>query len=202
MPLTDKQSAFVAEYLKDKNATQAAIRAGYSAKTAHSQGPRLLENVEVARAVDDGLKALADKAGVTSERVIKELARIAFSDLRNILTDSGNIIDAQDWDDDTAAAIASVEIVARHGSEQADEEQEPQAHGGSLKRNRGPKSEYVHKIKVWDKNSALEKLCKHLDLYAAEKHEHTGKGGGPIQVQRSEEELDARISELLQKAQS
>ena len=51
--LNDRQGLFVSEYIKDMNATQAAIRAGYSKKTAYSQGQRLLKNVEIKKAVDD-----------------------------------------------------------------------------------------------------------------------------------------------------
>jgi phage terminase small subunit len=105
-----KQAAFVAEYLKDRNATQAAIRAGYSAKTASSQGERLLRNVEVRAAVDAALAKVADRAEVTAERVIRERARLAFFDVRKLLDAEGNPIPMQDLDDDTAAAIAGLDV--------------------------------------------------------------------------------------------
>lgn len=78
--LTPKQERFVREYRVDMNATQAAIRAGYSAKTAHSAGPRLLENVGVREAIDAKQQKLAAKLEITPERIEAELARYAFAD--------------------------------------------------------------------------------------------------------------------------
>ena len=66
--LTPRQERFVAEYLIDLNATQAAIRAGYSAKTAEVQGPRLLGNVRVAAAIADGQAKRAERNGLIVER--------------------------------------------------------------------------------------------------------------------------------------
>lgn len=77
MKLTPKQAAFVAEYLVDLNATQAAIRAKYSKKTAHVQGPRLLGNVAVRRALDIALAERAARLGVKAEDVLGDVARLA-----------------------------------------------------------------------------------------------------------------------------
>jgi len=73
MSLTAKQARFVEEYLIDLNATQAAIRAGYSQKTAHVQGPRLLENVRVASAIATEKQKRSERVGVTQEMVIDRL---------------------------------------------------------------------------------------------------------------------------------
>jgi phage terminase small subunit len=101
--------------------------------------------------------------------VVQELAKIGFSDLRNMVTDKGSLVDPNEWDDKTAAAIASIEVVTASGDRGKDED--------------GRKVvEHVHKIKMWDKNSALEKLAKHLGMYAPDKIEHTGKDGGPIET--------------------
>jgi phage terminase small subunit len=78
--LTPKQAAFVMEYLKDLNATQAAIRAGYSKKTASSQGERLLRNAKVQAAVTKGREKLAAKVEVTTERVLGGLLAEAMAD--------------------------------------------------------------------------------------------------------------------------
>ncbi|MCD1645266.1 terminase small subunit [Aurantimonas coralicida] len=77
MALTDKQRRFVEEYLIDLNATQAAIRAGYSAKAAQGQGSRLLSNAMVARAVAEGAHKRATKAEVTAQDVLIGLHREA-----------------------------------------------------------------------------------------------------------------------------
>ena len=86
--MTPEQERFVHEYLVDVNATQAAIRAGYSKKTAQEQSSRLLSNVMVSEAIAKGMQALAEKTGVTAEKVIAELALIGFS---NMLDLSGSL---------------------------------------------------------------------------------------------------------------
>jgi phage terminase small subunit len=83
--LTAKQARFVAEYLVDLNATQAAIRAGYSARTANEQAARLLANVSVAAAVAEAQAARGKRTEVTQDRVALELARIAFGDPRRVM---------------------------------------------------------------------------------------------------------------------
>lgn len=74
--MTPKQEAFVREYLVDLNATQAAIRAGFSAKTAYSAGQRLLKHVEVAAAITEARRKLSARADFTVDRHMDELARI------------------------------------------------------------------------------------------------------------------------------
>lgn len=78
-PLTPKQAAFVREYLKDSNATQAAIRVGYSEKTAYSQGGRLLKNVEVCAAIDERNRVAEDEAIITKAEVLRGLRSEATS---------------------------------------------------------------------------------------------------------------------------
>lgn len=75
--LTEKQKRFVAEYLIDLNATQAAIRAGYSAKTANQQGPRLLVNTGVQQAISQGAQKRVRNAEVTAQDVLEGLYREA-----------------------------------------------------------------------------------------------------------------------------
>jgi len=113
--LTDKQAAFVREYLVDKNATQAAVRAGYSPKTANEQAARLLTKTNIKAAVDAGLADLASRVGITAERVLRERARIAFFDPRKLLDAEGNPKPMHELDDDTAAAIAGVEVIEMKG---------------------------------------------------------------------------------------
>ena len=79
MALTDKQKRFCEEYLIALNATQAAIRAGYSPKTAEQTASRLLRNVKVQEYIAKRQKELSRSTQITQERVIKELALIAFS---------------------------------------------------------------------------------------------------------------------------
>ena len=158
--LTAKQRRFVEEYLIDLNATQAAIRAGYSEKAARIQGCENLTKPNIQSAIAEAQKARSDRTEVTADMVVKELARIGFSDLRNMLTPNGSLLDPQDWDDDTAAAISSIEVVTNTGEGGKDED------GRKI-------VEHTHKIKVWDKNNALEKLGKHLGMFV-ERHKHSG----------------------------
>lgn len=87
--LTAKQALFVREYLIDLNATQAAIRAGYSKKTATVQGARLLTNANVKAAVAEASEKRADKLDLNAERVLQAIAEVAFGDIRKMFDDNG-----------------------------------------------------------------------------------------------------------------
>lgn len=152
--LTDKQRRFVEEYPIDFNATQAAIRAGYSEKTAYSIGHENLNKPEIQSAIAERVTKIAEKVEITQERILQEYARIGFSDIRKTLTPGGNLLNPNDWDDDTAAAIAGVEVVTRQLH--TDDED-------------GPKIEYTHKIKTWDKPKALDAMAKHLGMFEGKK---------------------------------
>ncbi|GAA4475545.1 terminase small subunit [Gluconacetobacter asukensis] len=145
--LTGKQARFVDEYLVDLNATRAAIRAGYSEKTAQEQSSRLLSNVMVQDALSKAQKARSARTQITQDRVVQEIARLGLSDIRKLFDDAGRLLQPHEWDDDTAAAVASIEV---------DQRKDPGPDGDRYT---------VTKIKAWDKNSALEKLMKHLGLY-------------------------------------
>lgn len=140
---------FVAEYLKDRNGTQAAIRAGYSKATAGSQAERLLKKAEICAAVEEGLNRITAKCELSVERTLREVARIAYFDPRRMFREDGSPKELYELDDDTAAAISGLEVL---------EEFE-----GS-----GPdriKVGHVKKYKISDKNSALDKAMKHLGLF-------------------------------------
>ncbi len=130
MSLTPKQERFVAEYLIDLNATQAAIRAGYSEKTAQQQGSRLLLNVLVQEAIAKGREKTAAKLEITKERIVEELAKIAFADIRKAVrwgkspidTTSENaspnglgiypveLVPSEEIEDEIAAAVSEVSL--------------------------------------------------------------------------------------------
>lgn len=150
--LTPRQSRFVDEYLIDLNATQAAIRAGYSEKTASAVGFENLRKPKIAAAIQERMKNREERTEVTQDRVLKELARLGFADLRGVFTDSGNLKMPSEWSDAMAAAVSSVEVVVRPSGEY-DEDGRPEV-------------EHVHKFKLWDKNAALEKIAKHLGMFA------------------------------------
>lgn len=108
--MTPKQSAFVQQYLVDKNATQAAIRAGYSAKTASAIGEENLRKPEIRHAIDSAISDIAEELGITAKRVLKERARIAFSDTRKLMHADGRMKLPNELDEDTAAAVVSFKI--------------------------------------------------------------------------------------------
>lgn len=145
--MNDRQRRFVSEYLIDLNATQAAIRAGYSPKTAQEQSSRLLSNVMVQEALSQEQQARSVRTQITQDRVIQEIARLGLSDIRGVFSESGSLLPPGEWSDDLSAAVASIEV---------DQRKEPSEDGERYT---------VTKLKLWDKNAALEKLCKHLGLY-------------------------------------
>lgn len=107
--LNEKQIRFADEYLIDLNATQAAIRAGYSSRSAAEQASRLLKNAKVRAYIDERMAELSRRTGVNQERILRELARIAFVNAPDLI----NIEDATIREDatiDDMAAIASVRV--------------------------------------------------------------------------------------------
>ena len=90
MALTFKQQLFAREYLVDLNATQAAIRAGYSPDTARSLGQRLLTNVDISKFIEAAMARRAERIGVTAERVLQELATLGFASMGDYLTTEEN----------------------------------------------------------------------------------------------------------------
>lgn len=152
MALNNKQACFVEEYLKDLNATQAAIRAGYSAPTAHVSGPRLLSNVRVAAAIQAAQAARSARTEITADRVLQELARIGFADVRNLFTwdeERSVFIPSRDLSDDQAAAVSGIE-----------------AETTSYTTEDGVTETKVKlKLRTYDKVAALEKIGKHLGMF-------------------------------------
>jgi phage terminase small subunit len=145
MALTPKKRMFAQEYLLDLNATQAAVRAGYSERTAKSQGQRLLTDVDIQNLIQGSMQRRSERVEVTAERVLSEIAKVAFSDVRKIFDDSGALIRISELDDDAAACIAGCEIV-------------------TVNRGEG-EVDYIAKIKMADKLKALELAGKHLGLF-------------------------------------
>jgi phage terminase small subunit len=146
-PISPKQARFVAEYLIDLNASKAAIRAGYSPKTAGSQAFDLLKKPEIVAEVDRQRQIHAENTGLTVERVLKEAMRLAFFDVRKLVDKDGNPIPVSELDDDTAAAIQGLELASERSRDEDGQETT------------------VRKYKVADKNSAIERLFKHLGLF-------------------------------------
>lgn len=159
--LTDKERRFVDEYLIDLNATQAAIRAGYSEESAGSIGHENLKKPEIAERLEKRMAAREARTEVTQDRVVQELARVAFGDARRVMEwgpDGVTLIDSEELDEDAAAMVAEAS-------------QTTTQHGGSIK------------LKVNDKVKALELLGRHLGMFN-DKLTHSAEGGFSLTVVR------------------
>lgn len=137
-----KRERFCQEYVVDLNAKQAAIRAGYSERTAQSQGQRLLTFVEVDGRVRELKEERAERTRVTADKVVRELARLAFTDMRSFVKwgpDGVTLLDSDDLSEDDSAAVTEV-------SESFTE------NGRTLK------------FKLGHKDSALRQLAQHVGV--------------------------------------
>ena len=147
--LNDKQRRFVHEYLIDLNATQAAIRAGYSPKTAHSQGPRLLENVEVQAALDEARQERSEKTKIDAAWVLERLAAEATADINDLYDDTGAIKPMSEWP-----------LIWRQGLVAGIKHQE-------LRDSEGNRTgEFIVDIKLSDRIKRLELIGKHVRVNA------------------------------------
>lgn len=148
--LTPLQERFVAEYVKDLNASQAYQRAGYKARgnIADVNASRLLRNAKVADAVRQRTASQLKKIDITADRVLEESARLAFLDVRQLYEDDGSLKPVSQWPDHIAAAVAGIETVQQY--EYVDGVKVPT---GTVK-----------KVKLWDKPGQLALLAKHLKL--------------------------------------
>jgi phage terminase small subunit len=170
MSLNARQLRFVDEYLIDLNATQAAIRAGYSAKTAGQIGSRLLKDVEIMLIIETKRAQLTANAGLSQERVVGELVKIGFSDMSQFAAWGPDGVTMRDSAALPAGATACIAEVSETITE-----------AGGTKR-----------FKLHDKVQALITLGKHLGLFP-DRHELTGKNGGPVQVAASEWRFGDRV---------
>ena len=141
--LSPKQRLFVKEYPTDLNATKAAIRAGYSEKTAYRIGATLVQKSSVAEALQKAMDKRAVKAEIDAQKVLEQYIRFAFYDPRALFNPDGSLKAMSEWPDDVAAAINGIEIVEMPGD------------SGSR----------IHKLKMVDKRGALADIAKHLSMF-------------------------------------
>ena len=151
--LPDKREFFCREYLVDFNATQAAIRAGYSAATAGSIGHTLLKIVEVQKRLDALKAERAAAAGITAERVLQEIARLALSDSRDVV----KFTRKRGRD---GRKLKSMEVVIADFDDLTPD-QAAQIAGVVQTKGKAPKIE----VKIHDKVKALEMLAKHVGIF-------------------------------------
>lgn len=143
-PLNPKQRRFVEEYLVDLNATQAARRAGYKPGAARDTGPRLLHLPAVAEAVESALAERAERTKVTADRVVVELAKVAFGDPRRLLALGPQGVELRTPAELTEAEAALVSEITE---------------------TRTGKERSTRRVKLHCKMTALTALGKHLGLF-------------------------------------
>lgn len=141
--LTALQRRFIEEYQLDRNAMQAAIRAGYSSETAKGKGAALLKNPLIREAINAAEHERLEAFGVTQDRVIMELARVGFADLRNVM----------DWDENGATLRPSRDLTA------------DEAAAISELMTKTGKDGVQFRVKLHDKLKALEMLSRHLGIF-------------------------------------
>lgn len=159
-PLTPKQARFCEEYMIDLNGTQAAIRAGYSPKTAQEQSSCLLSIVMVKSRIDELQKTRSMRTGIEADRVVKELALIGFANMLDYIAIENGVakINLSELSPDQAAAIQEIKTEHMESGQRT-------------------------KIKLIDKLRALTKLGEHLGIFS-----QTQKHDGVINVVIQNEE--------------
>lgn len=194
--LTPKQARFVEEYLVDLNATQAAIRAGYSERTARSVGHENLTKPDITEAIQAARAALSQRTEITQDRVLTELARIGFCSLSQV-TNWGVKEVAFGYDSDgrklppeQIGEAALVRYVDAPFVTPIDRDDLPEDVRAAVAEVALTKDGF--RIKMHDKAGALAQIGRHLGMFV-DKHEHTGAGGGPIRVAPTIEDL-ARLT--------
>lgn len=140
--MNSKQQRFVEEYLIDLNATQAAIRAGYSVKTANVIGSENLAKPEISNAISRAMAERSRRTGISQDRVVQELAKIAFVNITDICDPAGRIKDTAKEED--LAAIEGLRVKRSRSDTGSSEERE---------------------VKLCSKLKALELLGKHLGMW-------------------------------------
>ena len=147
---TPKQARFVDEYLIDLNATQAAIRAGYSAKTANREGARLLSNVDIRSSIETKRSERSQETTIDAAWVLTRLAAEATADIADLYDDAGAIKPVHEWP-----------LIWRQGLVAGIETFEERDHEGNL-------LGFVRKIKQSDRIRRLELIGKHVGVKAFE----------------------------------
>ena len=153
--MTPLQALFIVEYLKDLNATQAAIRAGYSKESAAEIGSQNLAKPHIKKEVDRQLQSRATRTLITGDKILHEIFQIADCDPLDAFEANGDLKPLNEIPSQVRKAIASVEIEAMYEMDYEEKGNPKKVEVGLLK-----------KIKFWSKDRAQENLAKHLRLLA------------------------------------
>lgn len=169
--LTAKQSMFVLEYLVDLNGTQAAIRAGYSEKTAGVIAQENLKKPYIQAALQVAMQERKDRVIADSDFILQRLLDTAQADIADLYDEDGKLLPVKDWPVIfRKGLVAGMDVVSFAGPSSGED---------------GKGVGVVNKIKLSDRTKILELMGKHTDVAAfVEKHKHEigGYDGGPIEV--------------------
>ena len=147
MKLTAKQKAFCEEYIIDLNATQAAIRAGYSKKTSTVTACENLTKPNIQEYISLLKGNREERTKITQDMVVKELAKVAFGDIKNIFDDNDNLLPIHKLDNSTSATLSSIKVRRERGQD-------------------GQESlDTIEEYKTYDKMKALDMLGRHLGIF-------------------------------------
>lgn len=178
--LTDKQELFAREFIKDLNASQAAIRAGYSEKSSRNQAARMMANDDILNRIAELKADRNEEVGIDAAYVLRRLVEIDEMDVLDILMVNGELKPIAQWPKVWRTTLSGMDVTELAGDS-----------AGLLK-----------KIKWPDKVKNLELLGKHISVMAFKEqasHEHTGKNGGPIEVATlTKDEYKAARREMLE----
>ncbi|WP_312831966.1 terminase small subunit [Pseudomonas lactis] len=182
MALTAKQQRFVDEYLIDLNATQAAIRAGYSEKTARSISNENMTKPDIQAAIEKGMQARSGRVEITQDMVLRELAKIGFSDIRKVVRWGETQVRMADGEDD-----GPEDMVPYHGLALIDSTEIDDNTAGAIAEVSQGKEGL--KVKLHDKKGALVDIGRHLGMF-------TAPGHAALDAELKRLELEKRRAEL------
>lgn len=148
--MNGKQKLFADEWLKDCNGTNAAIRAGFSAKTAAVKSSQLLSDPEIKAYIKIRQSELSESTNITQERILNEYAKLAFFDIRTIYDENNALKPIKELSDAAGSAIAGIEVLEEFSSIG-----EERKHIGN-----------TVKVKLIEKTKALDSLARHLGMFA------------------------------------
>lgn len=156
MALTPKQETFVAEYLIDLNATQAAIRAGYSARTARKIGQENLTKPDIQKAIQEAMDARSKRTEITADRVLEEYAKIGFADIKDYLSfrTERAVVDYED----EKPVFGYQDIIELKPSDDID--------GAAIAEVKHTRDGIA--FKLHDKKGALDSMARHLGMFKDE----------------------------------
>lgn len=175
--LTPKQRAFCEEYLKDHNATQAALRAGYSDKSAHVHGTRLLKNDRVRSYLATLTEERCERTRIDADWLLRRLAEELEADIADILFDDCSLKPLQEWPKVwRQGLIAGLDVQTQ------------------------PDGTVTTKIKLSDRVRRLEMIGKHVDVQAwRERVEHNHRHDLAETLERAMEEAQRKRAEMVKK---